>query len=547
MFTFDDCSIDCERRELRRGADLIGVEPQVFDVLVYLIRNRDRVVSRDDLLASVWSGRIVSESTLASRINAARTAIGDSGVQQRLIRTIARKGFRFVGQVREASHSAAASAPHQPALPRDMKPTASTGAPARPLLERSSIAVLPFINMSGDPEQEYLADGIAEEVIAALSKWRWFLVIARNSTFAFKGGSVSTKQIGEELGARYVVEGSVRRAGTRVRITAQLIEAETGRHIWADRYDRDIGDLFVLQDEIAQHVVVAVDPAIRVSEVDHAKRKPPGRMDAWDHFLRGSYHFHFGSRRETPAALEHLQRAIEIDPHFGPAHARLAMTHTYAASVGWAADYRNTMRTAVNAARTAIALDPFDSSAHAAASGALTFMRQHDAAVEAGRRAVDLNSNYDVGYFMLGIALTLGGEVVEALSAFESAVRLSPRDRAAWGLHTWRALAHYTARQYDAAHGAADRALVDRPGFGGAKVTKAAALVRLGRVLEAKKMLSDVPIIIFSQMPCAVPFRNPANLEHVLVALEKAGLSRTISKEVRRRFAELDVQLEQFR
>jgi TolB-like protein len=227
--------------------------------LQYLIRNRDHVVSKDELIATVWNGRIVSESALSSRITAVRQAVGDSGEQQRLIRTIARKGFRFVGDIQERQTSEDGS-------------SANTGSrlitgPPPTLPDKPSIAVLPFQNMSGDPEQEYFADGVVEDIIGALSRMRWLFVIARNSSFTYKGQTVDVKQIGRELGVRYVLEGSVRRAGGRVRITVQLIEAETGTHLWADRFDGSLDAIFDLQDQVAISVAGVIEPALRAAEV----------------------------------------------------------------------------------------------------------------------------------------------------------------------------------------------------------------------------------------------------------------------------------------
>ena len=241
-FLFADCILDADRRELRRGSELVSIEPQVFDVLIYLLQNRSRVVSKDDLFASIWEGRIVSDSTLTSRINGARRAIGDSGEHQRLIRTVARKGFRFVGGVHTEPVDAGLADPQD--LPLD--DASEQKRQALPLPDRPAIAVLPFSNMSGDPEQEYFSDGISEDIITALSKVRWFFVIARNSSFVYKGKAVHMKQVAEELGVGYVVEGSVRRGGDRVRITAQLNNAATGSHIWSERYDRGVGDVFAV-------------------------------------------------------------------------------------------------------------------------------------------------------------------------------------------------------------------------------------------------------------------------------------------------------------
>ncbi|MFD1984065.1 winged helix-turn-helix domain-containing protein [Mesorhizobium newzealandense] len=270
-YLFEDFALDGDRCELRRGNDLISVEPQVFDLLQYLIRNRERVVSRDDLIDAVWQGRIVSDATLASRINAARNALQDSGEEQRLIRTILRRGLRFVGTVREEVEATAPVAQPKPAL----------GIPARP-----SIAVLPFVNMSSDPEQDYFADGMVEDIITGLSRIRWLFVIARNSSSTYKGRAVDVKQVGHELGVRYVLEGSVRKVGSRVRITGQLIDAEDGSHIWAERYDRELTDVFALQDEITISVVAAIEPNLRRAEIERVRRDRPNSLDAYDLLLR---------------------------------------------------------------------------------------------------------------------------------------------------------------------------------------------------------------------------------------------------------------------
>jgi TolB-like protein len=221
-YLFEDFVLDTDRRELRRGTNLVPLAPQVFDLLAYLIRNRERVVSKDDLISAIWEGRIVSDSALTTRINAARSAIGDNGEDQRLIKTLLRKGVRFVGPVLEEAETMRAS----PAVAA----TEQAAGPALP--DRPSIAVLPFTNMSGDPEQDYFADGMVEDITTGLSKVRWFFVVSRNSTFAYKGKQIDIKQAARELGVRYVLEGSVRKVGTRARITAQLIDAASGHHVW---------------------------------------------------------------------------------------------------------------------------------------------------------------------------------------------------------------------------------------------------------------------------------------------------------------------------
>ena len=262
QFVFADHVLDTERRELRRAGTAVAVEPQVFDLLTYLVQNRERVVSKADLFASIWRGRIVADSTLASRIGAARKAVGDSGEEQRLIRTFARKGIRFVGNVDCQSNGqepviAAASPRH------DFSERRHTSLPPS---DRPAIAVLPFVNMSGDLEQEHFSDGISEDLITALSKLGWFFVIARNSSFTYKGKSVHIKQVAEELGVGYVIEGSVRKEGDCVRITVQLNDVATGSHIWAERYDRGLADVFAVQDEITEAIVAAIEPHLYAAE-----------------------------------------------------------------------------------------------------------------------------------------------------------------------------------------------------------------------------------------------------------------------------------------
>jgi TolB-like protein len=331
ILSFGDYEIDVERRELKCAKTPIHVEPQVFDLLVYLVQNRDRVVRKDDLIASVWGGRIVSDSTLTSRINAARNAVGDSGEDKKLIRTVARKGLRFVGAVRmqpnrdESAHVADPTADQTQEQPRL----------ALPLLDRPAIAVLPFVNMSGDPEQEYFSDGVSEDIITALSKLRWFFVIARNSSFIYKNKAVHMKEVGQELGVGYVIEGSVRKSGDRVRITVQLNDVATGSHIWAERYDRNIADVFAMQDVITEAIVAAIEPQVYAAENFRAKRKSPDSMDAWDLVMRALSHHWRVTRQDNVVAQALLEKATAIDPGYGQAHGVLAASHTFSAHMGW--------------------------------------------------------------------------------------------------------------------------------------------------------------------------------------------------------------------
>src|SRR5258708_35377522 len=260
-YIFENYAIDTDRRELHRGADVVSVAPQVFDLLDYLIRNRERVVSKDDLIKAIWNGRSVSDAALTTRLNVARSAIGDSGDEQRLIKTLPREGFRFVGQVREAQGPAGATVTGN--LEEEPKR-------ALPLPDKPSIAILPFTNLSSDPEQDYFADGMVEEIITALSRSKSLFVIARHSSFTYKGKAIDIKRVGRELGVRYVLEGSVRKAGNRVRITGQLVDAATGNHIWADRYNSTLDDIFDLQDLVTTSVIDAIAPHLEPAEMKRA-------------------------------------------------------------------------------------------------------------------------------------------------------------------------------------------------------------------------------------------------------------------------------------
>ena len=330
-FLFENQVLDAERRELTCAGESVPLEPQVFDVLLYLLEHRDRVVGKDELFDNVWDGRIVSESTLTSRINAARRSINDTGKDQRLLRTVARKGFRFVGEVHVDRPAAAPAAFPGHSAGQDGEPPRL----ALPALDRAAIAVLPFTNLSGEAEQEYFSDGISEDIITALSKLRWFYVIARNSSFVYKGKSVHLNQIARELGVAYVVEGSVRKDGERVRITAQLNDVATGSHIWAERYDRDLAGVFAVQDEITESIVAAIEPQLYAAENFRAQRKAPDSMDAWDLVMRALSHYWRVTRQDNTVAQALLEKAIKIAPQYGQALGVLAASHTFGAHMGW--------------------------------------------------------------------------------------------------------------------------------------------------------------------------------------------------------------------
>ena len=520
-FRFSDHTLDVERRELRRGSDTVGIEPQVFDLLVYLLRNRDHVVSKDDLIAAIWVGRIVSESTLTSRINAARKAIGDSGEEQRLIRTIARKGFRFVGAV-------------QAQTARDAAQVTATGGdssepsrPALPLPDRPAIAVLPFTNMTDDPAQDYFSDGISEDLITALSKLRWFFVIARNSSFIYKGKAVLLKQIGDELGVGYVVEGSVRKVGERVRISAQLNDVATGSHIWAERYDRDLADVFAVQDEITEAIVAAIEPQLYAAENFRARRKPPDSMDAWDLVMRALSHYWRVTRQDNVVAQALLEKATALDPNYGQAFGVLATSHTFGAHMGWE-DMAVATPIAERAAATAILADSGDPWAHLALGCVYLFGSRWDDSLAEFEAALRLNPNFSLAQGYYGLALAYCGRWEEAARAAQRALRLSPRDPLTAIYCGIAAYAHYVGRNYEEAMRLAREGIRQRGDFVGAHRVLTAAVGMAGQVDMAEAALKELrraqPNISLGWIARKMPIKHDAERQHYLEGFRRAGL-----------------------
>jgi TolB-like protein len=523
QFVFDNHTLDADRRQLRCSSDSIAVEPQVFDLLVYLVQNRNRVVSKDDLIASVWGGRMVSASTLTSRINAARKAVGDSGKDQRIIRTIARKGLRFVGavQVQPAGDKTAPVAKPPPDEKQEETPL------ALPLPERPAIAVLPFTNMSGDPEQEYFADGISGDIITALSKLRWFFVIARSSSFTYKGRAVHLKQIAEELGVGYVLEGSVRKSGDRVRITAQLNDVSTGSHIWAERYDRDIADVFAVQDEITESIVAAIEPQLYAAENFRARRKPPGSLDAWDLVMRALSHYWRVTPQDNVVAQALLEKAIAMDPNYGQALGLLADSYTFGAHMGWT-DLAKAVQIAERAALAAVLADSADPWAHHALGGVYLITRRFDSSLAEFELALHLNPNFAQAQNYYAAALTFCGRWQEGDEAARRALRLSPRDPFSALCYGSASLAQFVGRNYDEAMRLARVAIRLRGDYAGAHRVLTAAAGMAGQIEVAMAALQELrraqPNISLAWIVNQVPIKQDADREHYLEGFRRAGL-----------------------
>jgi len=522
-FLFADHVLDTELRELRRATKPVAVEPQVFDLLVHLMRNRDRVVSKDDLIASVWGGRVVSDSTLTSRINAARRAVGDSGVEQKLIRTIARKGLRFVGAVQTQPDGSAPDA----AAARPPDEAREQARPALTLPDRPAIAVLPFTNMTGDAGQEYFSDGISEDIITALSKLRSFLVIARNSSFIYKGKAVHMKQIAEELGVGYVVEGSVRTDGGRVRITAQLNNTSTGSHIWAERYDRELADVFAVQDEITDAIVVAIEPQLYAAEDFRARHKPPDSMDAWDLLMRALSHYWRVTRQDNVVAQALLEKAAAIDPGYGRALGVLAASHTFGGHMGWEV-MAAAAPVAERAAHAAILADSEDPWAHLALASVHLFARRFGDSLAEFETALRLNPNFSLAQGYYGLTLAYCGRWEEATLAAGRALRLSPRDPFSAIYNGIAAYAYFVGRNYEEAMRLAREGTRLRGDFVGAHRVLTAAAGMAGRDEIAAAALHELrraqPNISLAWIASQMPIQHDAEREHYLEAFRRAGL-----------------------
>ena len=474
-FRFADYVLDVARRELWRGSEPVALEPQVFDLLAHLIRNRDRVVSKDDLLESVWSGRIVSESTLASRINAARKAIGDSGEAQRLIRTVPRRGFRFVGEVG-----------HEDATEKALQEP--------PNLPRLAIVVLPFANMSNDPAQEYFADGITENLTTDLSLIPESFVIARGTAFTYKGKAVDVRQIGRELGVRYILEGSVQRFGTVLQVNVQMIDAESGAHLWADRFNGDLSNLAGLRDAVTTRVWRSVYSRLPVWESRRTLRERPGNPDAVDYVLRAMATWNSlpTTKQRCNEVRSLLNVALQIDPESVSALTWLARIDIVEAADYLCDDRAKQLRRAQATIDRVLAAAPASYLVHRAMADLLRLRKKNKEAIVEYEAALQLNPN-DVGsYVRSGFSKALIGCHDEGLANIQEALQRSPKDRE---IPRWCAIAGHINMlmgHFDAGTDLYRRATLGLPGWGIGLLYLACAYRLIGRDAEAHATFDEM-------------------------------------------------------
>jgi TolB-like protein/Tfp pilus assembly protein PilF len=511
VLLFGNYRLDIARRELRCGTELVDLEPKAFDLLAFLVRNRDRVVSKDDLLHAIWDGRIVSDSAITTRINAVRRVLGDDGAAQRLIRTFTRKGVRFIGEATEQ---------------REVRPLASDVWNEIVPCDRPSIAVLPFQNMSGDPEQDYFADGMVEEIITALSRIRWLWVVARNSSFAYKGNAVDVKRVGRELGVRYVLEGSVRKASGRIRIAVQLIETASGLHLWADRFDGTPEDVFDFQDKVASRVAGAVEPALQATETVWSSNDATSVLGAYEAHLRG-YKMLFTLAKHIPQALVSLEMAITRDPDYAPALAFMAHCCMRLCIDGSTKHPGGTRRKGIDYARRALRLAGDDPGTLANSAMALASFGEDIGAMTAlVDRALMLNPSFARGWHISSMLRNWSGQTDLAVEHANTALYLSPRG----GIGSpslMIGISHLLSRRFEEALAALLLATQELPAdFPDPFRLLVACYTHMGRIDEAREVLQRLRRITPLAVEGFLYLRNFEHRELLLSGLRLAAGNR---------------------
>ena len=512
MKAFGDVRFDPHAGELHILGRVVRLTPKAAAVLSVLLEGAPDIVTKDHLLNRVWGGRAISDEALTSCILELRRAFDDDARKPRYIETRHRRGYRFLVTLAEPGE--------RPSAPGAARP------PSMP-----SLAVLPFVNMSPDPEQEYFADGVVEDMTTALSRIRSFFVVARNSSFAFKGKKVPAQEVGRQLCVRYIVEGSIQRAGERVRITAQLIDADTGHHIWADRYDGELIDVFDLQDRLVTSVVGAISPSILEAEIGRARLKRPDSLQAYDLVLRA---YPGWDSLEDPAhadAITLFHKALELEPNYARAMALAAWAHGQRFGRVMQGDLEDNRRKAIQLANAALTLAPNDPGVLVAAAHALihgAYPEDLDRCEDILGKALTLDPNSASAWKRLGFLHVARSEPTEAIEAFERAIHLSPLDPmqaySRWGIGD----AHFIAGRFDEALKYHRRCLGERPLDPGSKRRVCALLALTGELQEARRMtqilLADHPHFTLERIAQAKPFESP-HVEVYLDGLRLAGFS----------------------
>ena len=524
LLIFDSFAVDLDAATIQVDGAVVDVEPQVFELIAFLISHRGRLVAYDEIVAHVWKGRFISDAAIATRINAARKALGDDGANQRVIKTVRGRGLRFELEPCDAGDMNVGR-PQMRELPLAASTAIGPVDPAEP--DMPSIAVLPFDNMSNDAEQEYFADGIVDDILTGLSRVRQFFVIARNSTFTYKGKTVDIRQVGRELGVRYVLEGSVRKAGDKVRITGQLIEAGTGHHIWADRFDGELSDVFELQDQITSSVIGAIQPSIRAAEVARSRRKRPDSLDVYDLYMQALPHVTALDRQSNAAGLALLEQALQRDPGYVSALAMAAWCHAQRCVYSWTQDFAFDSRKALELAARAVHQAADDAFSLSMLGAAHTLVRDFEPAEELLSRAVTIEPNCSWGWNRLGWLHGYRDRCRESISCFERAIRLSPLDPINFNCYVGIGAAYYLDARHDEAIRWMEKAVAANPSARWIHRQLVPAYADAGCDEDAtdslRLLLEDYPDMTCEEVRAAMLYSAPV-MERICAGLLRAGM-----------------------
>jgi len=519
-FRFSEFEIDVARYELRRTGKIISVEPQVFDLLVHLVRNGNRIVSKDELIDAVWNGRIVSEAAFSSRLSAARRALGDDGVGQKFIRTHYKRGFSFVGKVEgEAA----------PVDSLAVKPVSQPVAPAIAHGDRPYVAVLPFRNISDDTEQERFAGGLTEDVITGLTRQPWFSVVTLSYPSARADENVDLRGVADELGVRYAFEGSVRTAADRVRVTGRLIDAHSNVHVWADRYDCELANTFGRQDEISNQIVDAVTSQIIVAEAAQLRRNPPESSDARDLVVQALPHMWRTSVDEHLLAQELLKQAVKLDAKCAHAHALLGWTYASMFNLSSHVPIGELTDGAIDAGAKAVTFDEQAHWGHLVLGIGYARRRRPEEAVAHISKSVALNPNFALGHAGLGYAFACGGQPERGLDSLREAQRLSPLDPfLAIYAPVVRYMASFAMHDYEETIAVCRSMIARHPNHVGARRLMTVSLGLLDRIDEAKESLTRTlelqPNLSSDHVANDTVYASASDRSRFLLGLQKAGL-----------------------
>ena len=518
LIRFADFELDTARFELRKAGKHVALEPQAFDLLVLLARNHHRTVTKEEIFTAIWSGRIVSDAALSSQIKAVRRALGDDGASQHIISTVHGRGFRFLAAVQDSpATEASADAPEGSGTPRA-------------IARRPSVAVLPLSNLNRDPGEDYFADGITEDITTALSRHRWLMVVARNPAFAFRYSTDSISTIGKKLNADYLVTGSIRKAGTRFRITVQVVDSNSERSVWSERFDRNVTDIFEFQDDLSERVAARIEAELGLSEQRKAERRPRKNLGAWDYYQLGMAEFYKFTAESNSKCQDLMRRSIEIDPEFAGAHSRLAYAIVLSMVYFDATTDETLMNDALAAARRAIELDDQDANSYFTIGRVHLARCEYDLAIEALNNSVKLNPCSAVSYCGLGDSLAYEGRLDEAIQQFELAIELSPHDPFRWAFYSYRSLAHLFRGEFEAAASWARKAVQTPNAQYWARAHLVAALGHLGDSRQAASAIQD---LLRTKPGFSVDFarerlfyiKRSEQLETYLDGLRKAGMA----------------------